>query len=668
MAYNPLNPNGQATMANSQPVVIASNQSPVSVAGTVNITGNPSVSGQLGSSIIGTVPVTQVTNPWIITGSVQASITPAANQSVSGTVGASIIGLVPIVGSISGSVGIVGTPSISGTVQIGNFPTTQNISGSVAAFQGTTPWVITGSIQGSFSPAANQSVSGTVQVDVRGSVATVIIGGSIAASFTPPANQSVSGTVQTDVRSSVAVVIIGGSILTSSTANQSVSGTLGASVIGTVPVTQSTTPWVIGSIYGNISGSVAAIITNTNINVSGSVAAWLQSTNASVITVGSPVANQSISGTVGASIIGLVPVVLSSGSILAVPTGNQSVSGSVNIPSLLSMPGIVSSTNSTTTPVTSTLSFTGTGEEWKDFGSIVINVFTDAASGTDGLSIQQSSDNTNWDIRDTYTISSMASGQGKTFQVQPAARFGRIVYTQGPVNSGAFRLQTIYHPQMVKPTSQRAQDGYSNETDLEQVQTFPMLYNGVNWDRWRGNSSIGALMYGSVTTIQSGTRITSIVGGYAEDAPATSGDIGILTLGARNDTMASVTSTDGDYGTYSVGPVGEILVANSPITKWVSGVGSLFTGIIQPIIPAQGSSIFTYVTSYQIVNSSANNVYLTLYSGSTSVIGYATAPANGGSNVILPNALKSRPNADFSASVSGVASVYMTAEGFISKV
>lgn len=66
----------------------------------------------------------------------------------------------------------------------------------------------------------------------------------------------------------------------------SVSGTVGASVIGTVPVTQVTTPW----------------------NVAGSVAAFLNSTNASVITVGSPVANQSVSGTVGASVIGTVPV------------------------------------------------------------------------------------------------------------------------------------------------------------------------------------------------------------------------------------------------------------------------------------------------------------------------------------------------------------------------
>lgn len=65
-----------------------------------------------------------------IGGSVITIGTAVPNQSVSGTIGASIIGLVPIVGSVSGSVGIVGNPSISGTVNIGTIP------GSVVTFQG----------------------------------------------------------------------------------------------------------------------------------------------------------------------------------------------------------------------------------------------------------------------------------------------------------------------------------------------------------------------------------------------------------------------------------------------------------------------------------------------------------------------------------------------------
>ena len=457
-------------------------------------------------------------------------------------------------------------------------------------------------------------------------------------------------------------------------------------------------------------------------------------------------------GTVPYSVIGNVFV---NGSVAAVLTAstNQSVSGTVTVGSMLSMPAIISATNSTTTPITSTLSFTGTGEEWKDFGTITVNVFTDATSAVDGLSIQQSSDNVNWDIRDAYTIPSMASGAGKTFGVQPAARFGRIVYTQGAQNNGAFRLQTLYHPQYTKPSSQRPQDGYTNETDLEQVQGFNMVYNGTTWDRMRGTTA-GALITGSVqqgttpwniagsvAAFQAGTNITSvsgnvtvvsslvggifpisgsvaativgtpnvntagsvvafqgtnpwietfsnssilavpvgsvitvlqnpsIAGSYAEDAPHTSSDKGIFTLNVRNDTLSSVTSNDGDYGALAVGPAGEGIVANAPLTKWVQGTTSVLNqfGTSMATIAAQGASIFTYITGVQVANMSGSSVLVTFSGATSSVIGYTIAPAGGGSNIILPNAWKTSANGAFTASVSGVSSVYISAEGFISK-
>lgn len=87
-----------------------------------------------------------------------------------------------------------------------------------------------------------------LKINADGSI-TASIYGNITTSSTP--NQSVSGTIQTQVQASVAVVIIGGSILTSSTANQSVSGTIGASIIGTAPVTQSGS-WTASVVGGPI--------------------------------------------------------------------------------------------------------------------------------------------------------------------------------------------------------------------------------------------------------------------------------------------------------------------------------------------------------------------------------------------------------------------------------
>lgn len=602
-------------------------------------------------------------------------------------------GTVPwsVLGTITGSVAAVqsGTAitSISGVV---------NTAGSVVAFQGANPWIVTGSVQATLTPAANQSVSGTVQVDVRGSVATVIIGGSIAASFTPPANQSVSGTV-------------------------------GASLIGLSPVSVSNFP--------------------TNQNVSGSVVTF-QGTNPWIIT-----------GSVQASIT---------------PSANQSVSGTVTVGSLLAMPGIVSTVNSTTATLGSNAVFTGTSEEVKDFGSIVISIFTDQASATDGLSIQQSSNGTNWDITDTYTI---PASTGKTIQVQPAGRFFRIVYTNGATIQGAFRMQTIFHPQYVKPTSQRAQDGYSNETDLEQQQAFGMVYNGATWDRLRGTLAAGVLVNsgsssvlalqtgtvitsvsgtvnvsGSVAAFQAGTRITSIagtvpvvgsvnalmqgswstsiqgtvsvlgtvpvtqsgtwissisgnvtvvgsvnaiqqgawttsiagtvvvssasiagtviigsiVGTYGEDVPSTAADKGLFTLGIRNDTVASLVGTDLDYTGWSTDSAGRHLTKPFAAEEArLSYTGSVVSGSVTAIFNSV-IGLRNYITDFFISNTGATNTLVTFKDGSTSILGYAPAPAGGGAMAPgLNMPMRTAPSQDLTFSVSPSSSVvYMTVQGY----
>ncbi len=215
------------------------------------------------SSIMSVVdPVT----PLPIVGSVSGSVGITGIVNTSGSVAAIITNAPSVYGNISGSVvayqgvgwsgsvaafvsGLQGH-SVSGTVQVGNFPTTQNISGSVVAF-GTVGASIIGLTPVSISNfPTNQNISGSVvafgtigasvigltPIQVPGSVAVAIVSGSIAVSITPPANQSVSGTVNIGTGGPVSVV-----------------GTL--SVLGTVPVTQSTSPWVVGSVVTTTSGT-----------------------------------------------------------------------------------------------------------------------------------------------------------------------------------------------------------------------------------------------------------------------------------------------------------------------------------------------------------------------------------------------------------------------------
>lgn len=180
---------------------------------------------------------------------------------------------------------------------------------------------------------------------------------------------------------------------------------------------------------------------------------------------------------------------------------------------------------------------------------------------------------------------------------------------------------------------------------------------------------VGASIFGTVPVTQSGVQVTSILGNFAEDVAHTTGDFGVFVLGVRNDTLSSVTSTDGDYTPLVVGPAGENIVANAPLTKWVFGQTSIFTGVTQPIIAAQGASIFTYITSFQIGNTSANVARVKFMNAAAGVVlGHLVIGANTQVGYTMPNGWKTAENAAFSGSISGVASVFVTAQGFISKI
>lgn len=251
--------------------------------------------------------------------------------------------------------------------------------------------------------------------------------------------------------------------------------------------------------------------------------------------------------------------------------------------------GFISTSNSSTANLAGAAAFTGTGEDVTQYSEMRVSVYSSHVSATDGLSIQQSSDNSNWDITDTYTI---AAATGKTFVVPRQARYFRVVYTNGATLTTSFRLQAILNRGSSASSSQRPSDGYTNETDMTQGTAFLMGYNGTTWDRLRsdttngldvdvvrlpalvaGSAAIGKLAANSgvdigdvdvttVGTITPGTAATSL--GKAEDAGHTTGDVGVFSLGVRNDTLADVTNTTADYSQLSTDLKGRVMTAGAP--------------------------------------------------------------------------------------------------------
>lgn len=112
----------------------------------------------------------------------------------------------------------------------------------------------------------------------------------------------------------------------------------------------------------------------------------------------------------------------------------------------------VSTNNSSTATLGSDGVFTGTAEDIRDYRAITVNVISNVASATNGLSLQWSSDNTNWDHSETYTV---AAATGFSVQASCRARYFRVVYTNGGSAQASFRLQTILRRSDISPRKTR---------------------------------------------------------------------------------------------------------------------------------------------------------------------------------------------------------------------
>lgn len=150
--------------------------------------------------------------------------------------------------------------------------------------------------------------------------------------------------------------------------------------------------------------------------------------------------------------------------------------------------GTISTNNSSTGTLGVGAVFTGTADEITNYSSVSVYVISNVASATDGLSIQQSSDGTNWDITDVYSV---PAATGKTYGVQVTGRYFRIVYTNGGTIQASFRLQTIHHKYMDRNSSTRPQDARTNDNDFTENLSYSMGYNGTSWDRLRSDITNG---------------------------------------------------------------------------------------------------------------------------------------------------------------------------------
>ena len=175
---------------------------------------------------------------------------------------------------------------------------------------------------------------------------------------------------------------------------------------------------------------------------------------------------------------------------------------------VLSMPGKVDENNSSTSLLPADTGgsdhiFTGVGTEILDYGIGFVTVYSDVASATDGLCIQQSQDSTNWDDDgDFYTV---PADTEKNYAINPHSKYIRVVYTNGADAQTEFRLQTILKGNSL-PSSHRIQDTISDDDDARLVKSI-LTGKTSDGDFLNIGSSFGGSLKVSQEDEQTGIRL-----------------------------------------------------------------------------------------------------------------------------------------------------------------
>lgn len=148
--------------------------------------------------------------------------------------------------------------------------------------------------------------------------------------------------------------------------------------------------------------------------------------------------------------------------------------------------GVVSTNNKFPTndaPQTTTLaanaSYTGTGEDVSAYAEIVVFTYSDLNSAGSGLSLEFSTDNSNWDKTVKYTTQAELS---RTLSTPVFAKYFRVSYTNGSEGTATVRLQVIYHTtKSITPLNEvgdtvvNVSNSSSSFGELYAVQLQPMI-------------------------------------------------------------------------------------------------------------------------------------------------------------------------------------------------
>lgn len=214
---------------------------------------------------------------------------------------------------------------------------------------------------------------------------------------------------------------------------------------------------------------------------------------------------------------------------------------------------VVSTDNSSASTLLADAVFTGTSEETAMFASVSVQVFASHASAASGLSMEFSTDNSNWDEKHTATV---AAATEREFIFPAHAKYFRIVYTNGGTNQTAFRLQTILHVQGIPGSAHALED--NSPADAVGVLTKSVLIAQAagSGDFVPVQSTMGGNL--KVSVEEADTSASGLAKAIDNVAGAT--DVGVAMLAKHVSNSAKIVPAAGDYDVVQIDDLGGLQV------------------------------------------------------------------------------------------------------------
>jgi hypothetical protein len=198
-----------------------------------------------------------------------------------------------------------------------------------------------------------------------------------------------------------------------------------------------------------------------------------------------------------------------------------------------SNPGVVDANNSTTTTLLANATYTGTSTSILNYSSVALMVYANVASATNGVQIQFSEDNTNWDDSSSFSFTpGTAPNQGQAYKSPARAQYYRVVYINGSTNQTTFRLQTVLKTNAILGDSV-AIGSTINSTQHSLLATSNIV----------GKTTAGGGGFVDVKVNPSGALTADVSGSTGLVLAAGSASIGTVGLNAGANAIGSITNT-----------------------------------------------------------------------------------------------------------------------------